>query len=128
MTKFFLSNQYFKIFFLIFSAKSREDRLTKYMLENQYIDTNIQKGGVPGISGCLEHTAIVSQLIQEAKNNKEDLVDTWLDIRNAYGSIPHRVIKMALKRTHLLRDVVSLVESFYGDVQIRFTTKKFTTE
>ena len=112
-----------KIFF-----KLKAEKITKYMLKNQYIDTNVQKGGVPGISGCLEHTAIVSQLIQEAKNNKEDLVDTWLDIRNAYGSIPHRVIKMALERTHLPRDVVSLVESYYADVQIRFTTKKFTTE
>ena len=111
-----------KIFF-----KLKADKITKYMLQNQYIDTNIQKGGVPGVSGCLEHTALVSQMIKEAIRHKEDLVNTWLDIRNAYGSIPHKVIKLALERTHLPPEVINLIGSYYSDVQIRFTTKNFTT-
>ena len=67
----------------------RADRLVSYTLANKYIDTSIQKGGVPAISGCLEHTAILSQLIREAKSEKNDLVVVWLDIANAYGTIPH---------------------------------------
>lgn len=47
--------------------------LTIYMLVNNYMDTSVQKGGIPGISGCLEHTCIVSQLIQEAKSSKGEL-------------------------------------------------------
>lgn len=31
-------------------------RLTTFMLDNNYIDNSVQKGGVPGVSGCLEHT------------------------------------------------------------------------
>ena len=27
-------------------------RMTNYMLGNQYIDIRVQKGGVPGVSGC----------------------------------------------------------------------------
>ncbi len=50
-----------KIFFSILSR-----RLTDYLLENAYIDTLVQKGGIPGISGCLEHTGVVTQLIREA--------------------------------------------------------------
>ena len=42
------------------------DRLVSYTLANKYIDTSIQKGGVPAVSGCMEHTAILSQLIREA--------------------------------------------------------------
>ncbi|VDH91227.1 Hypothetical predicted protein [Mytilus galloprovincialis] len=48
-------------------------RMTPYMTDNNYVDTSVQKGGVPGFSGCIEHTSIVSQLIQEAKVNKKDL-------------------------------------------------------
>ena len=44
----------------------KADRLTRYVMANQYIDSSIQKGGVPGVSGCMEHTAILSQLIKEA--------------------------------------------------------------
>ena len=71
-------------------------KLTYFCLGNGYIDTRIQKGGVPGVSGCLEHTAILTQLMREAKKNKKDLVSMWLDIANAYGSIPHRLISIAL--------------------------------
>ena len=56
-----------KIFFAVLAK-----RLLTYMMVNDYIDTSIQKGGVPGCSGCLEHTSILSQLIQEAKAGKKD--------------------------------------------------------
>ena len=106
----------------------RADRLLSYALDNGYIDTSIQKGGVPGVSGCLEHTAILSQMIREAKAEKKNLVVTWLDIANAYGSIPHSLIQVALQRAHVPEDVCKLIDSYYSDVKIRFTTNSFTTE
>ncbi|MEL7079400.1 MAG: Ulp1 family isopeptidase, partial [Cyanobacteria bacterium J06582_2] len=104
------------------------DRLVTYTLANGYIDTSIQKGGVPAVSGCMEHTAILSQLIREAKAGKKDLVVVWLDIANAYGSIPHSLIQLALRRAHVPEEVCKLVESYYADMKIRFTTKEFTTD
>ena len=106
----------------------RADRLVSYTLANKYIDTSIQKGGVPAISGCLEHTAILSQLIREAKSEKNDLVVVWLDIANAYGTIPHSLIQLALRRAHVPEEYCKLVESYYADMKIRFTTREFTTE
>ena len=106
----------------------RADRLVTYTLANKYIDTSIQKGGVPGISGCMEHTAILSQLIREAKAEKKGLVVVWLDIANAYGSIPHSLIQLALRRAHVPEEICKLVETYYANVNIRFTTKEFTTE
>ena len=111
---------------LFFSLKS--ERILDFALANGYIDTSIQKGGVPGVSGCLEHTAVVSQLIREAKKEKKNLVVTWLDIANAYGSIPHKFILKALREAHMPEDVVQLVESYYSNARIRFATKNFTTE
>ena len=104
------------------------DRLVTYTLASGYIDTSIQKGGVPAVSGCMEHTAILSQLIREAKAEKKDLVVVWLDIANAYGSIPHSLIQLALRRAHVPEEVCKLVESYYADMKIRFTTKDFTTD
>ena len=104
------------------------DRLVAYTLANKYIDTSIQKGGVPAVSGCMEHTAILSQLIREAKAEKKGLVVVWLDIANAYGSIPHNLIQLALRRAHVPENFCKLVESYYGNMNIRFTTKEFTTD
>ena len=112
-----------KLYFALWS-----DRLVTYTLSNKYIDTSIQKGGVPGVSGCMEHTAILSQLIREAKAEKKGLVVVWLDIANAYGSIPHKLIQKALRSAHAPEGFCKLVESYYADMNIRFTTKEFTTE
>ena len=89
----------------------------------------MQKGGIPNVSGCIEHTtAILSQLIKEAKKEKKNLVVTWLDIANAYGSIPHSVIHAALEAAHVPQKTRDLIASYYRDVKIRFTTKNFTTD
>ena len=112
-----------KIFFAL-----KADRLLKYALANQYIDTTVQKGGVPDISGCLEHTSVISQMIREAKAGKKDLVVTWLDLANAYGSIPHHIIMESLKNTHVPEKVQDLIRSYYDEVRIRFSTPAFTTE
>ena len=106
----------------------RADRLLKFVQDNKYIDPSIQKGGLPEISGCLEHTSVLSQLIREAKTEKKDLVITWLDIANAYGSIPHNLIQTALKRAHVPEEICNLVHDYYSQPRIRFTTNQFTTE
>lgn len=111
---------------LYFAMKA--DRLLNFTLANKYIDTSVQKGGIPKVSGCLEHTAILSHLIKEAKEKKKNLVITWLDIANAYGSIPHSLIITALRRAHVPEEVCELVKTYYADVKIRFTTADFTTE
>ena len=111
---------------LFFSLKA--DRITSFLMKNKFIDPSIQKGGIPGVSGCLEHTAILSQLISEAKKERRNLVVTWLDIANAYGSIPHNIIRIALERAHVPEKTRSLIDSYYKNVKIRFTTRDFTTD
>ena len=111
---------------LFFALKAK--RLLTFALANNYIDTSIQKGGIPEVSGCLEHTALLSQLIREAKTGKGNLVVTWLDIANAYGSMPHSLILTALERTHVPERMRQLVGSYYSDIKIRFTTKEYTTD
>ena len=106
--------------------KLKSNKITEYIIKNNYIDRSIQKGGLPGVSGCLEHTAILTQLISEAKRSKSNLVSVWLDIANAYGSIAHKLLQLALERIHIPEAVRELVTSYYDKVEIRFTTKKFT--
>lgn len=57
-----------KIFFSIVAR-----RLSSFLLSNNYIDTSVQKGGIPGMPGCLEHTGVVTQLIREAREGRGDL-------------------------------------------------------
>ena len=108
----------------------KDVRLLNFTLQNKYIDTSVQKGGIPKVSRCLEHTDILPHLIREAKERKKtlDLVVTWLDITSAYGSIPSSLILATLHRAHVTEDVCELVMSYYSDVKIRLITTKFTTK
>ena len=85
------------------------------------IDTSVQKGGVPGISGCVEHIAVVTQLIKEAKEGKKDLVVLWLDLANAYGSVPHKLLEASMKSYHVPQRVIKLVTTYYGNFYVRHT-------
>ncbi|KAK1903211.1 UDP-N-acetylmuramoyl-L-alanyl-D-glutamate--26-diaminopimelate ligase [Dissostichus eleginoides] len=40
------------------------NRLCAYLAKNTYIDTSVQKGGISGMPGCLEHNGVVNQLIR----------------------------------------------------------------
>ena len=58
------------------------------MLRNKYADTSVQMGEIPGFSSYMEHTSALTQLLQEARINHNDLTVVWLDLAYAYGSIP----------------------------------------
>ena len=112
-----------KLFFAILAK-----RITKYLLENGYVDTTIQKGGIPQVSGCLEHASMIWSAIQAAKTRKLDLHVIWLDLANAYGSVPHSAIWKALEMLHFPNRVVTILKTYFGNFNMRFTTETYTTE
>ncbi|XP_050957201.1 uncharacterized protein LOC127158092 [Labeo rohita] len=111
-----------KIFFKIMSQ-----RLMEYLLKNGYIDTSVQKGGVPGVPGCLEHTGVVTQLIREARESRGDLATLWLDLTNAYGSIPHKLVEIALTRHHVPENITNLILDYYNNFLLRVTSGSSTS-
>lgn len=87
-------------------------RLTEFLLKNIYIDPAVQKGGIPVAPRCLEHTCVVTQFIREAHENRGDLVVLWLDLANAYRSILHKVVKLALHLHHVTNKIKDLIPDY----------------
>ena len=128
----------------IFGLLSR--RLSDFILGNGYIDTSVQKGGVAGMPeclehtgvltqllrevkpGCLEHTGVLTQLLREVKENKGVLTVLWLDLAQAYGSIPHKLVKEALKRHHVPQSVCNLIADYYKNFRLRACSSTVTSE
>ncbi len=103
-------------------------RLTTFMLDNEYMDTSVQKGGVPGVSGCLEHTGVIIKIIKDAKRNHGDLAVLWLDLTNAYSTIPDKLVELALKTYHAPERFQMLLQCYFGNFNISFTCRDFTTD
>ena len=112
-----------KIFFSVMAS-----RLTRYLVENGYVDTKVQKGGIPGVPGCLEHATMIWEAIQRAKTNKLNLDVIWLDLANAYGSVPHQMIQLALRMYHVPENIRRMLAEYFGGFQMRFSTSDFTTD
>ena len=69
--------------------------------------------------GVIEHTGVITQLLKEAKTNKGDMAVLWLDLKKAYGSIPHSLVKEALKRYHVPNKIIEIIVDYYHNFQIR---------
>ena len=111
-----------KIFFGILAR-----RLSKFLIGNGYIDMSIQKAGVPGSPGGIEHTAMIWHTIQIAKRGKKDLLVLWLDLANAYGAIPHAIIKFAMEFFHVPERMQKIILKYYDGFKMRCTMGQFTT-
>ena len=58
-----------------------------FLYENGYVEQRIQKGFTPKISGTLEHTAQMANIINKARTKQRSLVITLLDLKNAFGRL-----------------------------------------
>ncbi|KAF7648493.1 hypothetical protein LDENG_00156240 [Lucifuga dentata] len=101
--------------------------MAKYFLLNKYIDTSCQKAGVPGFPGCVEHSAMIWEQIQTTKREKSDLHVVWLDLANAYGSVPHQLITFALNFFHIPTPIQSLVSAYFGNFYVCYITQQAMT-
>ena len=56
--------------------------MTSHLTLNNYADTPVQTGRMPGFSECVEYiqATFSQQLIREAKINKMDLAVVWLNL------------------------------------------------
>ena len=103
-------------------------RIITFVTKNGYVDESNQKAGIPGIPGCVEHAFSIWDAIQDAKVNKKDLSVIWLDLANAYGSVPHVLIEEAMEFFWIPEQVRAMVRKYYDLFKMRFTTGAFTTE
>lgn len=69
--------------------------------------------------GYIEHIGVLSQLIRDARRNKGDLAVAWLDLANAYGSIPHKLVEEALVRHYIPSSSHELILDYYRKFHLR---------
>ena len=89
-----------KIFFSVLS-----NRLQVFMLKNNYISREIQKGFLAGMPGCIEHTFTLLEALRDAKDSHRQIIITWLDLANAHGSVRHNLIQFAFETGFMFRNL-----------------------
>ncbi|KAL6484312.1 hypothetical protein MHYP_G00063570 [Metynnis hypsauchen] len=117
---------------LLVTASGRAERLlparlAEYLRRNGYVNTSVQKAGISGFSGCLEHASLIWHQIQAAKLEKRELHAIFLDLANAFGSVPHELLWTAFRFFNIPDTITTLVKAYFQDLQLCFSTPEFTT-
>ena len=78
---------------------------------NKFVNASIHKGCMEKIPGCWERDSLQSE-----KHDKTSLSAIWLDVANAYGSVPHRHVYFALKRYGVSEKWINIIHQYYGGI------------
>ena len=104
---------WYKIFSSVYYNK-----IFKFVSKNNLIDKTIQKGFCKGLDGVLEHSETLAHLLRDAKNAKREIIVILLDLKNAFGSVNHNLIRASLQHHHLPTKFLQIFNSIYNDSYI----------
>ncbi|MCP4502646.1 MAG: hypothetical protein GY822_22080, partial [Deltaproteobacteria bacterium] len=103
------------------------NRLHDYFINNNYIQRNIQKGFMKWVCGCLDHTFSLWETLKHAKHNKRSIVTSWIDLKNAYGSVSHNLIQYILVWYHVPLIIQEIIHNYYNILCAKVITKDWST-
>ena len=107
-----LSNVEGKLFFSLVSKC-----LEAHLIHNKFINNSYKTKKLDGKDfGCWEHLSMVWHVLNKARAERSNLVIIWLDVANAYQSIPHKLIVFALDRYGVSPQWIRLTETYYKGI------------
>ena len=71
---------------------------------------------------------MIWEAIQRAKSEKLNLDVLWIDLANAYGSLPHEMIHLSLRMDHFPKDIQVMLDKYFNSFWMRFSTNSYTTD
>ena len=101
------------------------NRLVNFAIDNDLM-SSCQKSARPS-EGCYEHTYLLQSLILDAKRVQKNVYLAWLDLRNAFGSVPHDVISLTLSHLGVPKSVVDLIANVYTGASTMVSTPAGST-
>ncbi len=79
-----------------------------------------QKGFLPGVKGIQEHTELLESSVRTAIQKKESLSICWLDLSNAFGSLPHGVLSELFGSLPIPVDLRHILLDIYANNSSQF--------
>ncbi len=101
--------------------------LERAVVSASIIKTSVQKGFSMGVAGAIEHDLVLDATLQDAKVNCKAFAMLLVDLKNAFGSVPHQRILWTLARFGVPEWLTSYVGNFYGGVHTQMTSKTWST-
>ena len=75
----------------------------------------------------MEHLLSVNTLLQSAKDRLQSLAITFIDLRNAFGSISHKLLLDMLSHIKAPEEFSLYISSLYSNISTYIYTKDWST-
>lgn len=102
------------------------DRLLAWSIRNKRLSRE-QKGFMP-CEEFYEHNLVLQEILNDARRGGRQVVVAWLDLSNAFGSVPHVAIYRALEDAGTPSPLRNIVESMYDGCTTRIRTSEGYTD
>ncbi|KAI9550368.1 putative reverse transcriptase-2 [Daphnia sinensis] len=83
-----------------------------------------QKGFLPGVHGIQEHTQLLQTVVEETKTKRRHMSIAWLDMCNAFGSVPHAVLNELFTSLPIPEDLRRILVDIYSGNRMDFAVGK----
>lgn len=104
-------------------------RMNKYIHDNKFINTEIQKGGVINQKyGIFEQIFKVKNALQDANKNKLSLSLMFMDISNAFGNLNLNRMLEVMEHYHLPKMLIDYVKAYYENLEFYVDTDTIKTD
>ena len=95
-------------------------RMTSFSINNDLLSQQ-QKSARPS-EGCYEHAFLLESIVNDARRQPRPLCLAWLDIRNAFGSVPHSAMLTTLTHMGFPPDLISMIGNVYTGATTEIVT------
>ena len=89
--------------------------------------SSIKVGFLSHINGTMEHIFAVSAIVQNAIQHGLPLSLTFLDLKNAFGSVSHNLIYDMLSHIKLPSEICAYISSSYSNLSAYVSTKNWSS-
>lgn len=92
-------------------------RLEVHLRSSSFFDESVQKGFLKGLHGTLDHPFVLQECMDEMMHTGANAFITLFDLRDAFGSVPHQLIKQTLLECELPLKFVNYIIRYYNQTE-----------
>lgn len=105
------------------------NRISKYLKDNNLFDSTVQKAGLSGQSyGIFEQVYKIKSVIKDANVNKKPCAVMFLDIKSAFDTIDRKAVFYVMEHYGVDKKVINYIKNFYDNLDYYVAGSKQISE
>ena len=102
-------------------------RMERFLLQNGILSPSTQKGFLCNMNGVIEHIHALNAILDQARELRLPLSITFLDLKNAFGSVPHDLITDMFQLVGIPDKISNYIQHCYRNMTAYIQSEEWST-